>query len=86
MYDADGFPTANAIKRYAIGDSNQLQYNVDGSVDIYIQLENPGKDREANWLPSPKGGDLNITMRLYAPKAEALDGRWVPPAITIAKR
>lgn len=85
MYDVDGFPVANPIKRHAIGDRDKLKYNDDGSLDLYIQSESPGKDREANWLPSSKSGELNITMRLYAPKAEALDGRWVPPAITRAK-
>jgi len=81
MYDANGFPVANPIKRYAIGDRDGLKYNDDGSLDLYIQPESPGKDRKANWLPSPKSGELNITMRLYAPRAEALDGRWNPPAI-----
>jgi hypothetical protein len=81
MYDADGFPVANSIKRYAVGDRDPLKYNADGSLDLYIQPESPGKDREANWLPSPKSGELNITMRLYAPGTEALDGRWNPPAI-----
>lgn len=37
-------------------------------------------DKEANWLPAPKG-PLGVTMRLYAPKANALDGRWNPPAV-----
>ena len=85
MYDAEGFPVANPIKRYAIGDRDALAYNRDGSLDIYIQPESPGKDRESNWLPSPKSGALNITMRLYAPKAEALDGRWNPPPIMKVK-
>jgi len=85
MYDANGFPVANSIKRYAIGDRDPLKYNKDGSLDIYIQPENPGKDKQANWLPSPKSGELNITMRLYAPKTEALDGRWNPPAIKRVK-
>jgi hypothetical protein len=40
----------------------------------------PGKDKEANWLPSPASGALNMSMRLYAPKAQALDGHWSPPA------
>ena len=83
--DANGFPVPNSIKRYAIGDRNPLKYNKDGSLDIYIQPENPGKDKQANWLPSPKSGELNITMRLYAPKTEALDGRWNPPAIKRVK-
>jgi hypothetical protein len=59
------------------------KFNSDGSLNIYIQPESPGKNREANWIPSPKNGPLNITMRLYAPKAQALDGRWVPPGITL---
>jgi hypothetical protein len=81
MYDADGFPVENPLKRYAIGDRDPLTYNGDGSLDIYIQPDSPGKDHEANWLPSPKGGPMNITMRIYAPKAQALDGRWAPPPV-----
>ena len=81
MYDAEGFQVANVLDRFAIGDRSDLKYNVDGSLDLYLQHESPGRDRESNWLPSPAAGALGITMRLYAPKAEALDGRWVPPAI-----
>jgi hypothetical protein len=51
-----------------------------GSLDIYIQHNDPGADKESNWLPAPTG-KLGITMRLYAPKAEVLDGRWAPPAV-----
>ena len=47
----------------------------------YFQNENPGKDKEANWLPAPKG-PFNLTMRLYAPKSEALTGKWNPPPVT----
>ena len=81
MYDIEGFQVANELNRYAIGDRDELTFNKDGSVDIYIQPQNPGTEKESNWLPSPKSGALGITMRLYAPKAEALDGRWNPPAI-----
>ncbi len=82
MYDTLGYQIANELKRFAIGDRDALKYNADGSLDIYIQHESPGKDKESNWLPSPaKGGPLGVTMRLYAPKPQALDGRWVPPAI-----
>ena len=81
MYDADGFQVANALNRFAIGDRDALTYNADGSVDLYIQSQSPGADRESNWLPAPAQGLLGLTMRLYAPKAEALDGRWAPPAV-----
>lgn len=85
MYDQDGFHIANPINRFAIGDRDNLIFNTDGSLDIYIQPQNPGKEKENNWLPSPSSGSLDMTMRLYAPKAEALDGRWTPPPVTKVK-
>jgi hypothetical protein len=81
MYDADGFQVANPINRFAIGDRDALKFNADGSLDLYIQHDSPGVDKESNWLPSPNSGVLGMTMRLYAPKAEVLNGSWAPPAI-----
>jgi len=81
MYDEAGFQVANPLNRFAIGDRDELKYNADGSLDLYLQHESPGSDNESNWLPSPAKGTLGITMRLYAPKTEVLDGRWNPSAI-----
>ena len=81
MYDAEGFQVANPINRFAIGDRDGLKFNADGSLDLYIQHVNPGPEREANWLPAPKSGPLGLTMRLYAPRQVALDGRWNPPPL-----
>ena len=81
MYDAEGFQVANPIDRFAIGDRDPLTFNPDGSLDLYLTHEDPGGDKSANWLPAPRG-PLGVTMRLYAPRPEALDGRWTPPPIT----
>lgn len=81
MYDAEGFQVANKLNRFAIGDRDALKFNPDGSLDIYIQSESTGADKESNWLPSPAKGVLGVTMRLYAPKVQALDGRWNPPTV-----
>jgi len=81
MYDAEGFQVDNSINRFAIGDRDALKFAADGSLDLYIQHENPGPEKAANWLPAPKSGPLGLTMRLYAPKPQALDGRWNPPPI-----
>jgi hypothetical protein len=81
LYDQDGFPVANDMNRYALSSWMPFQTGTDGSLTLYIQNENPGQDKEANWLPAPKG-PFNITMRLYAPKQDALTGKWNPPAIT----
>lgn len=80
MYDEEGFQAANELDRFAIGDRDALTYNADGSLDLYVQHGNPGPERESNWLPAPKG-PLGVTLRLYAPKAEVLDGRWSPPPV-----
>jgi hypothetical protein len=79
-YDKDGYFIANTINRYAIGDRDQLKFNPDGSVDLYIQDQNPGADRDANWLPSG-AGIFNLTLRLYWPEAAILNGGWQPPAV-----
>src|SRR5215469_2476319 len=81
MYDAEGFQVANPIDRFAIGDRDALKFNGDGSVDLYIQNTNPGSEKQSNWLPAPKGGGLGLTLRLYAPKPQAIDGRWNPPPV-----
>ena len=81
MYDAEGFQVANPLNRFSIGDRDALKFNNDGSLDLYIQNENPGPDKESNWLPAPKSGKLGLTLRLYAPKPQVADGRWNPPAI-----
>jgi hypothetical protein len=81
MYDDQGFPVPNKLDRFAIGDRDTLKYNADGSLDIFIQSDSPGTDKVSNWLPSAAQGAINLTMRLYAPKLQALDGRWNPPAV-----
>ncbi len=81
LYDEQGFPVANDMNRYALSSWMPFQTGSDGSLTLYIQNENPGQDKEANWLPAPKG-PFNITMRLYAPKQDVLTGKWNPPAIT----
>jgi hypothetical protein len=53
MYDEGGFQVANPINRFAIGDRDQLKYDADGSLDLYIRHDNPGDEKQSNWLPSP---------------------------------
>lgn len=80
MYGADQFFVANPINRYAIGDRDKLSFNPDGSLDLYLQRESPGRNKESNWLPAAEGR-FSMNLRLYLPAAEARDGRWMPPAV-----
>lgn len=81
MYDHDGYFIPNPINRYTIGDRSDLKQNKDGSIDIYIQQESPGKEKESNWLPAPPG-EFNILMRVYWPKEEMTNGSWKTSPVT----
>ena len=83
LYDSDGFQVANSLNQFAVSSWMPFKYDPDGSLDLYFQNTSPGADKEVNWLPAPKG-PFNLTMRLYAPKSDALTGKWNPPPVTKA--
>ncbi len=83
LYDAEGYQVPNNLNRFAVSSWMPFKFGPDGSLDLYFQNESPGADKEANWLPAPKG-PFNLTMRLYAPKSDALTGKWNPPPVTKA--
>ena len=83
MYDAAYFFVDNPLNRYTLSQRNKLKANADGSIDLYIQNESPGKDKESNWLPAPKDQFI-LMMRLYRPKEKPpsiLDGTWKIPEV-----
>jgi hypothetical protein len=85
MYDAEYFFVDNPLNKYTVSPRNNLKYNLDGSLDLYIQNESPGQDKESNWLPAPKGNFI-LMMRLYWPKTtnpSIIDGTWKPPAVKV---
>jgi len=87
MYDASYFFVPNPLNRYTLSQRNKFITNADGSVDLYLQADSPGKAKEANWLPAPKAKFIPM-LRLYWPKespTSILAGTWKPPAITMAK-
>ena len=73
---------ANPLNRYLINSSMlpSLKRDPDGGVTLYVQSDSPGPDKEANWLPAPKGPFFAV-LRLYWPKPEALNGTWKAPPL-----
>lgn len=83
MYDKDYFFVANPLNRYSISARQNLKPNADGSVDLYIQHESPGADKESNWLPAPKDKFI-LMLRLYWPKEtppSIIDETWRIPEV-----
>lgn len=83
MYNANFFFAPNPLNKYTVSPRNDLQYNADGSLDLYIQHDSPGKDREANWLPAPEDKFV-LMLRLYWPREKdpsIINGTWKPPAV-----
>lgn len=83
MYDDKYFFVNNPLNRYSISARQNLQTNPDGSTDLYIQKDSPGKDKESNWLPAP-AGDFILMLRMYWPSEtdpSIISGSWtIPPA------
>jgi hypothetical protein len=82
MYDANYFFVANPINRYSISARQNLKANPDGSVDLYIQNQSPGADKESNWLPAPSGKFV-LMLRMYWPNEKSpsiINGTWKIPA------
>ncbi len=84
MYDADYFFVDNPLNRHNVSSRSKFKPNADGSVDVYVQHDSPGKAKESNWLPAPAGRFI-LMMRLYWPREKApslIDGSWTVPAVT----
>jgi hypothetical protein len=89
MYDTGYFFYPNDLNKQTVSPRDNLVYNADGSLDLYVQHESPGSDKEANWLPAP-AGDFILMMRLYWAKTEAPSilppghGTWIIPPVSKA--
>ncbi len=87
MYNDKYFFYGNPLNRYTLSARNDLKHNADGSVDLYLQHENPGPDKESNWLPAPAERFIPM-LRLYWPTEKSpsiLNGTWKIPAVTKAE-
>jgi len=83
MIDQGWWFVPNPLNKFTVSPRNNLKANPDGSITLYFQNESPGKDKEANWLPAPKGEFIPM-LRMYWPKDKApslLDGTWTPPKV-----
>ncbi len=76
----------NPLNRYLINSPMlpQFKRDADGGLTLYVQKDNPGKDKESNWLPAPDG-PFYAVLRIYLPKEEAVSGQWRQPPMMPAQ-
>ncbi len=79
MYNSKMFFVENPLNRYTLSSRNKFNTNPDGSLDLYIQHDSPGSEKEANWLPAP-ADNFALMFRFYWPKEQILNGSWKMPA------
>jgi len=80
------FLVPNPINRYSIGNKTKgLKYEPNGDLIIYLQSTSPGKDKESNWLPTPKNEKFMFVMRIYGPEPEVINNVWKMPLPEIVK-
>lgn len=80
LYDKEYFLVPNPTNRYALLSRDKFKRNPDGSMDLYVQKQSPGADKQSNWLPAPDG-EFILMLRLYWPKDEVISGAWAPPPV-----
>ncbi len=80
-YGADDYLIDNPIQRFALGDRDPLVYNPDGSLDLWIQSDEPTGKPLSNWLPVKPDQVFSLNARLYWPKSTAVDAAWRMPAV-----
>jgi hypothetical protein len=62
----------------------EMQKNADGSVDVYFGPQAPtGKD--TNWVPTDPKRGFELMFRLYGPKKEFFDKKWVLSDLEIVR-
>ncbi|MDE2601073.1 MAG: DUF1254 domain-containing protein [Bradyrhizobium sp.] len=86
MIDQGWWFVPNPLNKFTVSMRNNPKFNADGSLTLYFQNDSPGMDKEANWLPAPKG-DFVLMLRMYWPKDTSpsiLDGSWKVPSIVRA--
>jgi hypothetical protein len=79
LYNAENVFHANKLNRFSLGTKNKdLRFGADGSLTLYLGAQSPGKDKESNWLPAPKGA-FSLLLRNYWADPAVIGGNWVPP-------
>lgn len=80
VYGPDAFLVDHPSGRHALGSTSPLVPDRDGAIILTLSNTPPEDQPVSNWLPIPEG-PFEVTLRLYAPREEALTGAWRAPEL-----
>ena len=84
-YDLESASYIRNMEKSSIDNTQkQLQWNDDGSVDIYFGPKAP-KGKESNWLPTDPKRRFFLLARFYGPEPALFDGSFELNDIELVK-
>lgn len=85
LYDRETHALIRNMSHAARSSQSQgLQVNKDGSVDLYFGPKAP-EGLESNWVPTDPKGKFEILFRFYGPQPSLFDKTWVLPDVQLVK-
>lgn len=83
LYDRDTHALIRNMPHAARSSQSQgLQVNPDGSVDLYFGPKAPA-GKESNWTPTDPNGKFEILFRFYGPLPSLFEKTWVLPDVEL---
>jgi hypothetical protein len=85
LYRYEGYTVIpNPLNRYSVGSRSHLLPSPDGSITLYLQANDPGDDKTANWLPTEAGKPFLMILRGYEPTGDFAALTWPGPFVSRA--
>ncbi len=78
--DTVGYMVNNATGHSSVNNHSDLAAYADGSIDVFLQSHQPS-DATQNWITTPPGR-FKLTLRVYLPGADIVNGDYQVPPVT----
>jgi hypothetical protein len=80
-YDRDTHALIKNVDRASrASNATEVKKNADGSVDLYVGRQAPA-GQETNWIPTDPARRFELMFRLYGPKPEFFEKKWMLPDV-----
>jgi DNA sulfur modification protein DndE len=85
LYDKNFFLAKDMpMDRHVLNNNSGMKLGTDGSMEIYLQADSPGADKESNWLPVPRDEFFAI-LGIYWGEERLFNGQWKEPPVRLVR-